>query len=51
MGPFCQEGLRSYLACRILKHAGLSCRSLTGGYKTYRAVQAVRLRHRLSNSG
>jgi hypothetical protein len=35
-------GLRAYLACRILGHKGYRCRNLTGGYKTYHALQAVR---------
>jgi len=37
----CQVGLRGYLACRILKQAGFQCRNLTGGYKTYCAVQGI----------
>ncbi len=37
----CQVGLRGYLACRILNQAGFQCRNLTGGYKTYCAVQAI----------
>ena len=32
---FCQVGLRGYLACRILSQNGISCRNLTGGYRTY----------------
>jgi len=39
---FCQVGLRAYLACRILHQKGFACRNLTGGYKTYAAVQATR---------
>jgi NADPH-dependent 2,4-dienoyl-CoA reductase/sulfur reductase-like enzyme/rhodanese-related sulfurtransferase len=39
---FCEMGLRAYLACRILEHKGYRCRNLTGGYKTYHALQAVR---------
>jgi len=35
---FCQTGLRSYLACRILSQKGFSCRNLSGGYKTYQAA-------------
>ena len=35
---FCQQGLRGYLACRILSQNGFDCRNLTGGYKTYRAA-------------
>lgn len=38
---FCQVGLRGYLACRILHQAGLRCRNLSGGYKTYCAVRAT----------
>lgn len=38
---FCQVGLRGYLACRILSQAGFPCRNLTGGYKTYCAVQGA----------
>ncbi len=37
----CQVGMRGYLACRILRQAGFSCRNLTGGYKTYCAAQGV----------
>jgi peroxiredoxin family protein/rhodanese-related sulfurtransferase/TusA-related sulfurtransferase len=36
--PFCQEGLRSYIACRLLSQRGFRCRHLSGGYKTYRMV-------------
>ncbi len=35
---YCQSGLRSYLACRILAQHGFRCRNMTGGYKTYRAM-------------
>jgi len=38
---YCQSGLRSYLACRILKQNGLTCRNLSGGYLTYRAATEV----------
>ena len=34
---FCQTGVRSYLAARILSQHGFKCRNLTGGYKTYTA--------------
>jgi len=34
----CQVGLRGYLACRILAQKGFTCRNLSGGYKTYKAV-------------
>ena len=36
---FCAVGLRGYLACRMLTQKGFACRNLSGGYKTYRAVQ------------
>ncbi|MCU0915939.1 MAG: FAD-dependent oxidoreductase, partial [Planctomycetes bacterium] len=32
---FCQVGLRGYLACRILSQNGVTCRNLSGGYKSY----------------
>ncbi|MBN2163262.1 MAG: FAD-dependent oxidoreductase [Pontiellaceae bacterium] len=32
---FCQVGLRGYLACRILEQNGITCRNLSGGYKSY----------------
>ncbi|MEA1996109.1 MAG: DsrE/DsrF/DrsH-like family protein, partial [Gemmatimonadota bacterium] len=32
---FCQTGIRSYLACRILSQNGFKCRNFTGGYKIY----------------
>ncbi len=34
----CQSGFRSYLACRILSHAGFECFNLAGGYRLYQAV-------------
>ncbi len=34
---FCYQGLRGYIACRILNQRGFSSRNLTGGYETYRA--------------
>lgn len=34
---YCQVGLRSYLAYRILSQCGYSCRCLSGGYQTYLA--------------
>lgn len=36
---YCQSGLRSYIACRILTAAGFSCRHLSGGYRFYALVQ------------
>ena len=35
---YCGVGLRSYIACRILKQNGFDVRNLPGGYTTYRAV-------------
>jgi NADPH-dependent 2,4-dienoyl-CoA reductase/sulfur reductase-like enzyme/rhodanese-related sulfurtransferase len=32
---FCASGQRSYNACRILKQHGISCRNLSGAYKTW----------------
>jgi peroxiredoxin family protein/TusA-related sulfurtransferase len=34
-------GLRGYLACRILSQNGFTCRNLSGGYKTYKAVTGM----------
>lgn len=34
----CQSGLRSYLACRILKENGFDAYNFTGGYRFYKAV-------------
>ncbi|MGM0443065.1 MAG: FAD-dependent oxidoreductase [Fibrobacterota bacterium] len=33
--PFCQIGLRGYIALRILQENGFTARNLSGGYKTY----------------
>lgn len=38
---FCQVGLRSYLAARILQQQGWKTRVLTGGYTTYKAVMGM----------
>lgn len=35
---YCRSGLRSYLACRILKQNGFRAKNLDGGYITYRMV-------------
>lgn len=32
---YCASGQRSYNACRILKQCGISCRNLSGAYKTW----------------
>ncbi len=34
----CHSGLRSYIACRILKAYGFDCRNFSGGYRLYAAV-------------
>jgi NADPH-dependent 2,4-dienoyl-CoA reductase/sulfur reductase-like enzyme/peroxiredoxin family protein/rhodanese-related sulfurtransferase/TusA-related sulfurtransferase len=39
---YCQIGLRAYLAVRILDQNGFKTRNLTGGYKTFQAVQKER---------
>lgn len=36
----CQSGVRSYIACRILKQKGFECANLSGGYVFYRSVFA-----------
>lgn len=38
---FCKVGLRGYQACRILRHNGIACRNLTGGYQTYKYVTGM----------
>lgn len=45
---FCRVGLRGYLACRILQHAGFACRNLTGGYITYAAAAGMLPKDQLS---
>jgi rhodanese-related sulfurtransferase len=34
----CHSGLRSYIACRILKQKGFDCSNLAGGYRLYASV-------------
>lgn len=36
---FCQSGLRSYVACRILSQNGFDCRNMMGGYGFYQAIR------------
>ena len=36
----CQTGLRSYIACRILKQKGYETYNFTGGYRYYRTVHS-----------
>lgn len=35
---YCQTGLRSYIACRILSGSGFDCRNLAGGWRLYESV-------------
>lgn len=35
---YCQSGLRSYVACRILAQHGFDCYNLSGGYRFYELV-------------
>ncbi len=35
----CQVGLRSYIGVRILRQNGFNAKNLSGGYKTYKAVE------------
>ena len=35
---YCQTGLRSYLACRLLTQYGFTCAHLSGGYSFYQVV-------------
>ncbi len=35
---YCQSGLRSYIACRILSQNGFDCHNLSGGYRFYEIV-------------
>jgi NADPH-dependent 2,4-dienoyl-CoA reductase/sulfur reductase-like enzyme/peroxiredoxin family protein/rhodanese-related sulfurtransferase/TusA-related sulfurtransferase len=43
---YCQVGLRAYLAARILEQNGFTVKNLSGGYKTYAAVQKDRSQRR-----
>ncbi|MCR5835389.1 MAG: FAD-dependent oxidoreductase [Lachnospiraceae bacterium] len=36
---YCQSGLRSYIACRILAQEGYDCYNLSGGYRFYSMVK------------
>ena len=35
---YCQSGLRSYVACRILEQRGFDCVNVSGGYGYYEQV-------------
>jgi NADPH-dependent 2,4-dienoyl-CoA reductase/sulfur reductase-like enzyme/rhodanese-related sulfurtransferase len=37
---YCQSGLRSYNACRVLSQNGFDCRNLTGAYRTWSSLRA-----------
>ena len=37
---YCQSGLRSYLACRILVQNGFTCKNISGGYVLYENIKA-----------
>ncbi len=37
---FCEQGLRSYIANRILKQNGFKTRNISGGYKLYRPLKS-----------
>jgi len=39
---FCEVGLRSYIACRILTQNGFDAYNLSGGYLTYKAFKGVK---------
>lgn len=36
---YCQSGLRSYLACRILQQYGYVCKNIAGGYGLYANIE------------
>ncbi len=36
---YCQVGLRSYIAYRILRHYGFTAKSVSGGYRTYQMIE------------
>ena len=38
---YCQTGLRSYIAARILSQRGYRCKNISGGYELYRAAYQV----------
>ena len=42
----CQSGLRSYVACRILRQHGFTCYNFAGGYRFYEAVTTDRCQSR-----
>jgi NADPH-dependent 2,4-dienoyl-CoA reductase/sulfur reductase-like enzyme/rhodanese-related sulfurtransferase len=38
---YCEQGKRSYYACRILRLNGFNCRNISGGYKTHQIVKKL----------
>jgi NADPH-dependent 2,4-dienoyl-CoA reductase/sulfur reductase-like enzyme/peroxiredoxin family protein/rhodanese-related sulfurtransferase/TusA-related sulfurtransferase len=48
---YCQVGLRAYMGARILKQNGFMVKNLSGGYKTYGAVQKDRSQRRDNYAG
>lgn len=36
---YCQSGLRSYIACRVLKQLGFTCKNVSGGYGMYENLE------------
>lgn len=39
LNVYCQSGLRSYIACRLLMQKGFDCANVSGGYGFYSATQ------------
>ena len=39
----CQSGLRSYIACRLLKQKGFDCYNISGGYRWYKIMKVQEL--------
>ncbi len=39
---YCQSGLRSYIACRILSQEGIACANVAGGWGFYQAMRLDR---------
>lgn len=38
----CASGIRSYIACRILRQKGFTCKNIAGGYNFYQALKLDR---------
>ena len=39
---YCRTGLRSYIACRILKQNGFKVKNITGGYYLYSVINSMK---------